>query len=92
MPRKSIGRPDLLVSDPFTARADPPYSAMHTPFRFSSAAFVLALASALSACSTPKPLYQQEQFDAADSPYTHKFAAKTEPACEAARRALLSQG
>ncbi|MBB5470932.1 hypothetical protein OKW30_001914 [Paraburkholderia sp. Clong3] len=69
-----------------------PYTAMHTQLRFSSAAFVLALASALSACSTPKPLYQQEQFDAGDSPYMHKFAAKTEPACEAARRALLSQG
>lgn len=65
---------------------------MPTQFRFSSAAFVLALASALSACSAPKPLYQQEQFDAGDSPYMHRFAAKAEPACEAARRALLSQG
>jgi hypothetical protein len=92
MPRKSIGRPGLLASDPCSAQADPSYSAMHTQFRFSSAAFVLALASALSACSTPKPLYQQEQFDAGDSPYMHKFGAKAEPACEAARRALLSQG
>lgn len=75
-----------------SAQADPSYSAMHTQFRFSSAAFVLALASALSACSTPKPLYQQEQFDAGDSPYMHRFGAKAEPACEAARRALLSQG
>jgi Uncharacterized protein conserved in bacteria (DUF2242) len=65
---------------------------MHTQFRVSSAAFVVVLAGALSACSTPKPLYQQEQFDSADSPYMHKFAAKAEPACEAARRALLSQG
>ncbi|MPW23732.1 DUF2242 domain-containing protein [Paraburkholderia sp. CNPSo 3157] len=65
---------------------------MHTQFRFFSAAFVLALASALSACSTPKPLYQQEQFDSADSPYMHRFDAKAESTCEAARRALLSQG
>ena len=65
---------------------------MHIQFRFSSAAFVLALASALSACSTPKPLYQQEQFDSADSPYMHRFDAKAESTCEAARRALLSQG
>ena len=65
---------------------------MHIQFRFSSAAFVLALASTLSACSTPKPLYQQEQFDSADSPYMHRFDAKAESTCEAARRALLSQG
>ncbi|MPW23046.1 DUF2242 domain-containing protein [Paraburkholderia sp. CNPSo 3157] len=66
---------------------------MHTKFRtFSAASMLLALVSALSACSTPKPLYQQEQFDASDSPYMHRFAAKAEPACEAARRALLSQG
>ena len=65
---------------------------MHIQFPFSSAAFVLALASALSACSTPKPLYQQEQFDSADSPYMHRFDAKAESTCEAARRALLSQG
>jgi hypothetical protein len=65
---------------------------MHTQSRVLSAAFVLALASALSACSTPKPLYQQEQFDSADSPYMHRFDAKADSTCEAARRALLSQG
>jgi len=56
------------------------------------AAAVLVLAGALCACSTPKPLYQQEQFDSADSPYMHKFDAKADSTCEAARRALLSQG
>lgn len=65
---------------------------MHTQSRFFPAAVVLALAGALSACSTPKPLYQQEQFDSADSPYMQKFEATADSTCEAARRALLSQG
>src|ERR1700751_3481280 len=65
---------------------------MHTQSRVFPEAAVLVLASVLSACSTPKPLYQQEQFDSADSPYMHKFDAKADSTCEAARRALLSQG
>ena len=65
---------------------------MHTQSRVFPAAVILVLASALSACSTPKPLYQQEQFDSADSPYMHKFDATADSTCEAARRALLSQG
>jgi hypothetical protein len=53
----------------------------------------LAIATLLSACSsTPTPLYQQEQFDAAASPYARTFHAKFDATCEAARRALLSQG
>ncbi|MDF6480645.1 DUF2242 domain-containing protein, partial [Escherichia coli] len=40
----------------------------------------------------PTPLYQQEQFDAAASPYARTFHAKSDATCEAARRALLSQG
>jgi Uncharacterized protein conserved in bacteria (DUF2242) len=92
MRRKSNGRRGPAPSDPFIAQPDPTQSAMHTQFRLSSAAFVLVFVSALSACSTPKAPYQLEQFDASNSPYAHKFAAKVAPACEAARRALLSQG
>lgn len=50
------------------------------------------LAVMLAACSSPKPLYQQEQFDAASSPYARTFHEKAAATCEAARRALLSQG
>jgi len=54
-----------------------------------------AIAAVLSACSlssAPTPLYQQEQFDSATSPYARTFQANSEATCEAARRALLSQG
>ncbi|TPQ25906.1 DUF2242 domain-containing protein, partial [Cupriavidus pinatubonensis] len=59
--------------------------------------FVLcAIAAVLSACSlnsapapAPTPLYQQEQFDAATSPYARTFQANSDATCEAARRALL---
>ncbi len=65
--------------------------AMHIRFRPFLAPCALAIA--LSACSsTPKPLYQQEQFDAASSPYTRTFHDRSAATCEAARRALLSQG
>jgi hypothetical protein len=62
--------------------------------RLSSASCALAVAvSALSACSSsPTPLYQQEQFDADKSPYARTFHARSDATCEAARRALLSQG
>ena len=52
-----------------------------------------SIAAALAACSSaPTPLYQQEQFDATASPYARTFHAKSDATCEAARRALLSQG
>lgn len=51
------------------------------------------IAAAVSACSSaPTPLYQQEQFDAGTSPYARTFHARSDATCEAARRALLSQG
>ncbi|WP_089340026.1 DUF2242 domain-containing protein [Burkholderia singularis] len=57
------------------------------------AACAMATAALLCACSsTQKPLYQQEQFDAAASPYARTFHDKSAATCEAARRALLSQG
>ncbi|WP_423759645.1 DUF2242 domain-containing protein [Burkholderia sp. NLJ2] len=66
---------------------------MHNRFRLFSVSCALAAATVLAACSTPpKPIYQQEQFDAASSPYAHTFHSKSDAACEAARRALLSQG
>lgn len=51
------------------------------------------LAGLLSACSTPSKsvVYQHEGFDST-STYSRSFAAPAEAACEAARRALLSQG
>ncbi|VWB49904.1 putative lipoprotein [Burkholderia lata] len=66
---------------------------MHNRFRLFSVSCALAAATVLAACSTPpKPIYQQEQFDATSSPYAHTFHSKSDAACEAARRALLSQG
>lgn len=66
---------------------------MHNRFRLFSVSCALAVATVLAACSSPpKPIYQQEQFDAATSPYAHTFHSKSDAACEAARRALLSQG
>ncbi|MFP3475406.1 MULTISPECIES: DUF2242 domain-containing protein [Burkholderia] len=66
---------------------------MHNRFRLFSVSCALAAAAVLGACSSPpKPIYQQEQFDAATSPYAHTFRSKSDAACEAARRALLSQG
>ncbi|AQQ23055.1 MULTISPECIES: DUF2242 domain-containing protein [Burkholderia] len=66
---------------------------MHNRFRLFSVSCALAAATVLAACSSPpKPIYQQEQFDATSSPYAHTFHSKSDAACEAARRALLSQG
>ncbi|WP_174921347.1 DUF2242 domain-containing protein [Burkholderia metallica] len=66
---------------------------MHNRFRLFSVSCALAAATVLAACSSPpKPIYQQEQFDATTSPYAHTFHSKSDAACEAARRALLSQG
>lgn len=65
---------------------------MHNRLRLSLGTCALVLATVLSACSTPKPLYQMEQFDASSSPYARPFPASATATCEAARRALLSQG
>ncbi|WP_446904832.1 DUF2242 domain-containing protein [Burkholderia sp. YIM B11467] len=66
---------------------------MHNRFRLFSVSYALAAATVLAACSSPpKPIYQQEQFDATTSPYAHTFHSKSDATCEAARRALLSQG
>jgi hypothetical protein len=47
----------------------------------------------LAACSsTPQPKFQQELFETGASPYARNFNSSTTDSCEAARRALLSQG
>ncbi|MEX3583231.1 MAG: DUF2242 domain-containing protein [Burkholderia sp.] len=66
---------------------------MHNRPSLISLTCALAAGSLLAACSSaPKPLYTQEQFDASSSPYTHTFHESSTATCEAARRALLSQG
>jgi hypothetical protein len=65
---------------------------MSTSFSKLTAASLLALA-ALAACSSaPQPKFQQELFETGASPYARNFNASTGDTCEAARRALLSQG
>ncbi|WP_341314060.1 DUF2242 domain-containing protein [Paraburkholderia sp. IMGN_8] len=47
----------------------------------------------LAACSSaPQPKFQQELFETGASPYARNFNSNTTDTCEAARRALLSQG
>jgi hypothetical protein len=50
-----------------------------------------ATATTLEACKTAQPVYLQEEFGTS-SPYSHRYAAGYNSTCEAARRALLSQG
>jgi hypothetical protein len=57
-----------------------------------AAAAAALLAGVLTACSSTKPnVYQHEEFSSADT-YSHDYAASGAATCEAARRALLSQG
>lgn len=51
-----------------------------------------ALALLCACSSTPKPLYQSEQFDSKTSPFARNFNVGAAATCQAARRALLSQG
>ncbi|MEJ8794929.1 DUF2242 domain-containing protein [Trinickia caryophylli] len=62
-------------------------------FHFSRLALPLAASAAVAACSSaPPPKLQQEMFDTGASPFSRSFRATSNDACEAARRALLSQG
>jgi Uncharacterized protein conserved in bacteria (DUF2242) len=76
--------------------AVPLNSLMHIKFGLSSFAFLVCSGSVLAVlagCSTPpKPLYQTEQFDSKASPFARNFDASAAGTCQAARRALLSQG
>ncbi|MFD1554542.1 DUF2242 domain-containing protein [Paraburkholderia silviterrae] len=63
--------------------------------RFSRVApfLLISLAAALSACSSTKPAFQDDQLlSSAPSPFSHGFNNASTDACEASRRALLSQG
>ncbi len=63
--------------------------------RFSRVApfLLISLAAALSACSSTKPAFQDDQLlSSAPSPFSHGFNYASTDACEASRRALLSQG
>ena len=60
--------------------------------RFANLALPLAAALLLSACGTDKPaVYQNEEFDNTNT-YSHSYDFSPAETCEAARRALLSQG
>ncbi|MBB5506579.1 DUF2242 domain-containing protein [Paraburkholderia atlantica] len=66
---------------------------MQIPFSRTTATALLGL-FALTACSssTPQPKFTQELFETGASPYARNFNSSTGDSCEAARRALLSQG
>jgi Uncharacterized protein conserved in bacteria (DUF2242) len=65
---------------------------MRTSFSKATAASLLGLVVLAACSSAPQPKFQQEQFDTGASPFARNFNASTNDACEAARRALLSQG
>jgi hypothetical protein len=65
---------------------------MRTSFSKATAASLLGLLVLAACSSAPQPKFQQEQFDTGASPFARNFNASTSDACEAARRALLSQG
>jgi Uncharacterized protein conserved in bacteria (DUF2242) len=64
---------------------------MYLPLR--SASFALVLSALLGACAGPRPAttFQREAFELGET-YSRAFKTTEAQACEAARRALLSQG
>jgi hypothetical protein len=65
---------------------------MLTSFSRSTAAAFAGLLTLAACSSTPQPKFQQELFETGASPYARNFNSSTTDSCEAARRALLSQG
>ena len=66
---------------------------MFTSFSKATAATSLFGLLTLAACSSaPQPKFQQELFETGASPYARNFNSSVTDTCEAARRALLSQG
>lgn len=65
-----------------------------SPFFRASSFLLLPLLAVLAACSsTPQKKFQDEElFNSGTSPYLHNFDNDNARTCEAARRALLSQG
>lgn len=67
-------------------------SIMLTSFSRTTAAALVGLLSLAACTSTPQLKFQQELFETGASPYARNFNSSTTDTCEAARRALLSQG
>jgi hypothetical protein len=65
---------------------------MPTSFSKATAASLFGVLVLAACSSAPQPKFQQEQFDTGASPFARNFNASTTDTCEAARRALLSQG
>ncbi|WP_144111603.1 DUF2242 domain-containing protein [Paraburkholderia sp. BCC1886] len=65
---------------------------MSTSFFKATAAALLGVLSLVACTNTPQPKFQQELFETGASPYARNFNSNSTDACEAARRALLSQG
>ncbi|MGF6769848.1 cell division septation protein DedD [Paraburkholderia sp. GAS199] len=67
-------------------------SIMFTTFSKVTATSLFGLLTLAACSSTPQPKFQQELFETGASPYARNFNSSTTDTCEAARRALLSQG
>src|ERR1700744_2328358 len=65
---------------------------MQIPFSRTTAAALFGLLALAACSSTPQPKLTQEMFETGASPYARNFNSSTTDSCEAARRALLSQG
>ncbi|CAB3737681.1 hypothetical protein LMG24238_06349 [Paraburkholderia sediminicola] len=65
---------------------------MFSSFSKATAAALLGLLTLAACSSTPQPKFQQELFETGASPYARNFNSSVTDTCEAARRALLSQG
>ncbi|MDE1010763.1 MAG: DUF2242 domain-containing protein [Paraburkholderia fungorum] len=65
---------------------------MFTSFSKTTAVSLVGLLTLAACNSTPQPKFQQELFETGASPYARNFNSSTTDTCEAARRALLSQG
>ncbi|CAE6800253.1 MULTISPECIES: DUF2242 domain-containing protein [Paraburkholderia] len=65
---------------------------MFTSFSKATAATLLGLLTLAACSSAPQPKFQQELFETGASPYARNFNSSVTDTCEAARRALLSQG
>ena len=65
---------------------------MSTSFFKTTAASLCGLILLAACSSAPKPKFQQELFETGASPYARNFNSSVTDSCEAARRALLSQG
>src|SRR5579875_3062455 len=65
---------------------------MLTSFSRSVAASLFGVLALAACSSSSSPKFTQELFETGASPYARNFNSSTTDACEAARRALLSQG